>query len=166
VESPPLVVEARRGGIVEARHVVHAVAVRDGAVVAMAGDPSLTCYLRSSSKPLQALALARARTDADARDLAEALLSTSEAAAGYAERVVNTSGGNPLFLEELAASVAERTADVVAETPVVVRRLRAASLERMTREDPALATALHRWLARTMAERLTHTQSAVQALVD
>src|SRR3954454_10112064 len=66
----PLVVEVRRGGIVEARHVVHAVAVQGGAVVAEAGDASLTCFMRSSSKPLQALPLARARDDLDDRDLA------------------------------------------------------------------------------------------------
>jgi L-asparaginase II len=65
-----IVVEARRSGIVEARHVVHAVAVRDGAVVAEAGDGSLVCFLRSSSKPLQALPLARAREDLGERDLA------------------------------------------------------------------------------------------------
>src|SRR5207237_3432030 len=66
----PIVVEARGNGIVEARHVVHAVAVRDGAVVAEAGDAGLTCFLRSSSKPIQALPLARARDDLDDRDLA------------------------------------------------------------------------------------------------
>ena len=66
----PIVVEARRNGIVEARHVVHAVAVRNCAVVAEAGDAGLTCFLRSSSKPIQALPLARARADLDDRDLA------------------------------------------------------------------------------------------------
>jgi L-asparaginase II len=60
----------RRGNVVEAVHRVHAVAVHDGAVIAEAGDPSLTVYMRSSSKPLQALPLARARDDLDARDLA------------------------------------------------------------------------------------------------
>jgi L-asparaginase II len=65
-----IVVEARRSGIVEARHRVHAVAVRDGAVVAEAGDRGLTCFLRSASKPIQALPLARARHDLDERDLA------------------------------------------------------------------------------------------------
>ena len=60
----------RRGDVVEAAHVVHAVAVQDGAVVAEAGDPSLTVFMRSSSKPLQALPLARARDDLDSRDLA------------------------------------------------------------------------------------------------
>jgi len=49
---------------------VHAVAVRDGAVVAEAGDPRLVAFMRSSSKPLQAIPLARARDDLDARDLA------------------------------------------------------------------------------------------------
>jgi L-asparaginase II len=44
--------------------------VADGAVVAEAGDPFLTCFMRSSSKPLQAIPLARARSDMDERDLA------------------------------------------------------------------------------------------------
>jgi L-asparaginase II len=65
-----IAVEVRRNGIVEARHLVHAVAVRDGAVVAEAGDAALTCFMRSSSKPIQALPLARSRDDLDDRDLA------------------------------------------------------------------------------------------------
>ncbi len=71
----PIVVEVRRNGVVEARHVVHAVAVRDGAVVAEAGDGSLTCFMRSSSKPLQALPLVRARDDLDDADIAIACAS-------------------------------------------------------------------------------------------
>src|SRR5437667_2857822 len=71
----PLIVEVRRAGLVEARHRVHAVAVQDGAVVAEAGDGSLTCFMRSSSKPIQALPLARAREDLDDRDLAIACAS-------------------------------------------------------------------------------------------
>jgi L-asparaginase II len=66
----PIVVEVRRGGVVEARHRVHAVAVEDGAVVAEAGDPALVAFMRSSSKPLQAIPAARARPDLDDRDLA------------------------------------------------------------------------------------------------
>ena len=65
-----IVVEARRGGTVEARHRVHAVAVRGGEVVAAAGDPGVTCFMRSSSKPIQALPLVRARGDLDDRDIA------------------------------------------------------------------------------------------------
>jgi L-asparaginase II len=59
-----------RGGVIEAVHHVHAVAVHDGAVLAEAGDADLVTFMRSSSKPLQALPLARARHDVDARDLA------------------------------------------------------------------------------------------------
>jgi L-asparaginase II len=66
----PLIVEVRRNGIVEARHRVHAVAVQNGAVIAEAGDAGLICFMRSSSKPIQALPLALARADLDERDLA------------------------------------------------------------------------------------------------
>jgi L-asparaginase II len=66
----PLRVSVRRGDVVEAVHRVHAVAVRDGTVVAEAGDPTLVAFMRSSSKPLQAVPLARARADVDERDLA------------------------------------------------------------------------------------------------
>jgi SulP family sulfate permease len=59
-----------------------------------------------------------------------------------------------------------RTADVVAEEPSVVLRLRRSAIERMESEEPELAGALHRWLARTLAERLTDTQRAVEALID
>ena len=54
----------------EAVHVVHAVAVRVGRVVAAAGEAEHVAYMRSSAKPLQALPLARARDDLDGRDLA------------------------------------------------------------------------------------------------
>jgi L-asparaginase II len=54
---------------------VHAVAIRDGEVVAAAGDPGLTCFMRSASKPIQALPIARARADLDERDLAIACAS-------------------------------------------------------------------------------------------
>jgi L-asparaginase II len=60
----------RRGDVVEAVHRVHAVAVQDGAVVAEAGDSALVAFMRSSSKPLQAIPLARAREDLDSRELA------------------------------------------------------------------------------------------------
>jgi len=45
----PLRVVVRRGAVVEAVHLVHAVAVRDGAVVASAGEAGLACYFRSSA---------------------------------------------------------------------------------------------------------------------
>jgi L-asparaginase II len=63
-------VAVSRGGVVEAVHEVHAVAVKNGAIVAEAGDPQLVTFLRSSAKPFQALELARSRNDLDERDLA------------------------------------------------------------------------------------------------
>jgi L-asparaginase II len=66
----PIRVSVRRGGVTEAVHRVHAVAVQDGAVVAEAGDAALVAFMRSSSKPLQAIPLARVRADVDERDLA------------------------------------------------------------------------------------------------
>ncbi len=59
-----------------------------------------------------------------------------------------------------------RTADVVAETPSVVLRLSRASIERMESEEPEVAAALHRWLARTLAERVSVTLRAYDALLD
>ena len=73
--SEPIVVEVRRSGVVEAVHRLHAVAVRGGEMIAAAGDPSLTCFMRSSSKPLQALPLVRARDDLPDEELAIACAS-------------------------------------------------------------------------------------------
>jgi L-asparaginase II len=71
----PIRVVVRRGGVVEAVHRVHAVAVRDGAVVAEAGDPGLVTFLRSSAKPFQALPLVRARDDLTSEEVAIACAS-------------------------------------------------------------------------------------------
>jgi L-asparaginase II len=73
--SEPIVVEVRRNGVVEAAHRVHAVAVRSDELLAAAGDASLTCFMRSSSKPLQALPLVRARDDLPDDELAIACAS-------------------------------------------------------------------------------------------
>src|SRR5881275_3452464 len=66
----PISVAVRRGPFVESVHLVHAVAVRDGEVVAEAGDRELITSLRSSAKPFQALPLVRARDDLDDADIA------------------------------------------------------------------------------------------------
>ena len=73
--SEPILVEVRRNGIVEAAHRVHAVAVRGSELLAAAGDLSLTCFMRSSSKPLQALPLVRSRDDLPDDELAIACAS-------------------------------------------------------------------------------------------
>ena len=71
----PISVTVRRGPLVEATHRVHAVAVEDGRIRQSAGDPGLVTFYRSSSKPLQALPLARERDDATEVELAIACAS-------------------------------------------------------------------------------------------
>jgi L-asparaginase II len=70
-----ILVEVVRGGVVEARHRVDAVAVSGGAVVASAGDPELVTLFRSSAKPIQALPLVRSRRDLDDAEIAIACAS-------------------------------------------------------------------------------------------
>jgi L-asparaginase II len=70
-----LTVVARRGGVVEARHRVHAVAVQGGNVVEERGEPGLVTLFRSSAKPIQALPLVRARPDLDDAQIAIACAS-------------------------------------------------------------------------------------------
>jgi L-asparaginase II len=51
-------VHVLRGGLLESRHRVHAAVVRpDGSLLASAGEPGFTTFLRSSAKPFQAQAL-------------------------------------------------------------------------------------------------------------
>jgi L-asparaginase II len=71
----PISVAVTRGGVVEARHRVHAVVVRDGAVAGAAGNPSLVAYLRSSAKPLQAVPLLREAPDLPEDEIAIACAS-------------------------------------------------------------------------------------------
>jgi L-asparaginase II len=73
--EPPISVLVRRGGTVESVHRVHAAAVRDGEVIAHAGDPDLVTFMRSSAKPIQALPLARDYPDLPQNELAIACAS-------------------------------------------------------------------------------------------
>jgi L-asparaginase II len=62
----PLTVVASRDGVVEATHHVHAITT-DGRSF---GDPDLVCFLRSSSKPIQAIPLMEAYDDLSDAELA------------------------------------------------------------------------------------------------
>jgi len=53
-----VIVELRRGSVVESRHRVHvAVVTADSTLVAQAGDPQLVTFWRSAAKPFQAMPL-------------------------------------------------------------------------------------------------------------
>ena len=73
--GPPISVIVHRGGLVESRHRVHAVAVGGGDTVRAAGDPDLVTFIRSAAKPFQALPLAEAAPDLTAAELAIACAS-------------------------------------------------------------------------------------------
>jgi L-asparaginase II len=64
-------VAVRRGGVVEAVHRIH-VAATDGRSF---GDPSLVCFLRSSSKPIQAIPFVEGYGDLDDDEIAIACAS-------------------------------------------------------------------------------------------
>lgn len=66
----PISVAVQRGPIVESRHRVHAVTVRNGAVVEARGDPGFVTFMRSAAKPLQALALVREFSDLTTEEVA------------------------------------------------------------------------------------------------
>jgi len=53
----PISVTVTRGALVESRHRVDAVVVRDGEVAHAWGDPDVVSFVRSAAKPLQALPL-------------------------------------------------------------------------------------------------------------
>jgi sulfate permease, SulP family len=61
---------------------------------------------------------------------------------------------------------APRTADVVAETSSVVLRCAREQIARIEADDRTAAIALHRWLATTIAGRLSESTHALDALLD
>lgn len=59
-----------------------------------------------------------------------------------------------------------RTATVVTDAPCRLLRLTSDALERLERDEPALAAGLHRAFARVMAERLSDTLRMIEGLLD
>lgn len=59
-----------------------------------------------------------------------------------------------------------RAADVVAETPCVVLRCSSEQIARMEADAPEVAARLHRWLAATLADRMSSTMRTFDALMD
>jgi SulP family sulfate permease len=58
-----------------------------------------------------------------------------------------------------------RTASIVTDMHSVVYRLQASALARMEKDDPDLASALHHWMARLLAERLSDNNKTLEALL-
>jgi len=59
-----------------------------------------------------------------------------------------------------------RSASVKAEEESTIYRLSFENLQRMQKEDPALAAVLHEWIARTLAERLAENNRLIEVFMD
>ena len=59
----------------------------------------------------------------------------------------------------------ERSASVKAEERSTIHRLSSANLQRMQKEDPALAAVLHEWVARTLSERLAENNRLIEVFM-
>jgi SulP family sulfate permease len=57
------------------------------------------------------------------------------------------------------------SATVEADTDLVVLRLSAETVERLERDDPALALRLHRLLGRVLVERVSHADELIEAVL-
>jgi SulP family sulfate permease len=60
----------------------------------------------------------------------------------------------------------ERTANVVTSQKSVLYRLHLDAMKEMENKDPDVASALHEWIARLLAERMSDNNRAIEALLD
>jgi len=139
----------------------------DGQGDALAGmPPGLRTYLERVELPDGAVLIRQDEPPDDVFVLESGRLSVEMVTAeGIRMRLRSVNAGVVVGEVALYTGV-PRTADVVAETPSVVLRLSKASIERIEAEEPELATALHRWLAGILSERLRDTLREFDALLD
>ncbi|HET9725251.1 MAG TPA: SulP family inorganic anion transporter, partial [Actinomycetota bacterium] len=150
--------------------------LESGAETALAGDPELdgrgglppgvVPYLERISVPAGAVLIRQAAPPGDVYVLGSGRLAVETLTPDGTRIRLRTLRPGVVVGEVALYSGARRTADVVAETPSVVLRLSSGSIARMETEEPEVAAALHRWLATTLAERLTETLRAADALLD
>jgi SulP family sulfate permease len=60
----------------------------------------------------------------------------------------------------------ERTANVVTAQKSVLYKLSVESMKNMEAQDPDVASALHEWIARLLAERMADNNRSIEALLD
>jgi SulP family sulfate permease len=140
---------------------------RSGEVAPPEGmPPGLVPYLQRESLPEGTVLIRRDEEPTDVFVLASGRLRVqTQTEAGTPMRLRTIRPG--VVVGEVAMYTGEpRTADVVAETPVDVLRLTTAAIDRIEGTDPELASAVHRWLARTIAERLADAQRVAEVVMD
>jgi SulP family sulfate permease len=139
----------------------------DASTEALAGLPTgLRTYLERESLPAGTLLIRQDEPPDDVFVLESGVLSVKMVTPEGTRMRLRTVRPGVVVGEVALYSGVPRTADVVAETPCVVLRLSRASIEQMEATESELAAALHRWLARTLAERLTDTLRAFDAILD
>jgi SulP family sulfate permease len=133
---------------------LHRVASPDGASDPLAGLPDgLREYFQRETVP-QGTVLIHQGAPADDLFVLESGRLEVEATSPEGTRMRLSSASSGVMVGEVAWYLGgQRTADVIAETECEVLRLSRASMERMERDEPELAMALHRRLAESLAER-------------
>jgi SulP family sulfate permease len=133
---------------------LHRVASPDGAGDPLAGLPDgLREYFQGETVP-QGTVLIHQGAPADDLFVLESGRLEVEATSPEGTRMRLSSASSGVMVGEVAWYLGgQRTADVIAETECEVLRLSRASMERMERDEPELAVALHRRLAESLAER-------------
>jgi SulP family sulfate permease len=133
---------------------LHRVASPDGVGDPLAGLPDgLWEYFQRETVP-QGTVLIHQGAPADDLFVLESGRLEVEATSPEGTRMRLSSASSGVMVGEVAWYLGgQRTADVIAETECEVLRLSRASMERMERDYPELAMALHRRLAESLAER-------------
>jgi class 3 adenylate cyclase/tetratricopeptide (TPR) repeat protein len=108
-------------------------------------------------------------TKANARDLAMQLFARGTGSHDALDGLIETSGGNPLFIEELASSLAERPAGVVAGLPATVQAIIAARLDRLPVDERRVlqdASVIGATFWRGVLASLGHDEAKLDELLD
>jgi len=139
----------------------------DGSSAVLAGMPSgLGTYLERVTLPEGTVLIRQDEPPDDVFVLESGRLSVEMVTAEGTRLRVRSVNPGVVVGEVSMYTGLPRTADVVAETPSVVLRLSGATIRRMEADEPELAAAVHRWLARTLSERLSDTLREFDALLD
>lgn len=146
---------------------LHRVASPDGAGDPLAGLPDrLREYFQRETVP-QGTVLIHQGAPADDLFVLESGRLEVEATSPEGTRMRLSSASSGVMVGEVAWYLrGQRTADVIAETECEVLRLTKASMERMEREEPELAAALHRRLAETLAQRTSDAMRVYDELLN
>jgi len=128
--------------------------------------PHLEAYLERRSIPEGAVLIHQGDAPDDVFVLESGRLRVEWATSDGGRVRLNTVRPGAMVGEVALYTGLPRSADVIAELPSVVLTLSRASIQRLEAEEPATAAALHRWLATTLAVRLTDAQRVYSALLD